>query len=571
MISAERLLQENLPQLQGKPWLQRPATWLLRNLIHEREFTQFAAQYPHLHGIEFVEQVLDYFNFTYSVRDTELDNIPSHGRVVIIANHPIGSLDGLALLKMVSKVRPDVKVVANDLLAELPPLADLLLPVRVFGGTTQRGDLQRINQHLNDDAALIIFPSGEVSRLRPNGVRDTRWRAGFLRMAMTAQAPILPVFIDARNSAWFYGASMVYKPLATMLLVKEMFRQQANNINMRIGELVPFSAFAGNQIPLPAKVKLFKKHLYRIGHDKNGMFNTQSAIAWPEQRQALKAAVEQCECLGKTFDNKHIYLYQYQGSSPILREIGRLREVAFRAVGEGTLQRRDLDSYDTEYYHLLLWDADDLEIAGAYRLGDTAKINASKGRGHLYSDSLFDFDEAAMQPIFAHGLELGRSFVQPRYWGKRSLEYLWIGIGALLRKHPQYRYLFGSVSISSALPIQARELLVHFYRLYFPATQTAMARHHNPFVSQAAGSLNELFVGDDYKADFSTLKHQLAHMGVAIPTLYKQYSELCDGDGVQFLDFGVDPDFSDSIDGLVLVDIEQLKPKKYQRYIAARD
>ena len=169
-----------------------------------------------------------------------------------------------------------------------------------------------------------------------------------------------------------------------------------------------------------------------------------------------------------------------------------------------------------------------------------------------------------MQPYFEKGLELGRSFVQPRYWGKRSLDYLWYGIGAFLQRHPDYRYLFGPVSLSDTYPKAAKDLLVQFYRLYFTHTDT-IATSKTPY--HLAGDLPQTFSGGDYKKDFTLLKHLLANMGVAVPTLYKQYTETYDDGGIHFLDFNIDADFGDCIDGLVLADIHKLKAKKKARYM----
>ena len=567
MLNVEQMIQQQLPNVTQKPWLYGPVKGMLSYLLHEEEFQSFTKRYPHLQGLEFVEQVLDYFNFRYAVRDNELERIPSSGRVVIIANHPIGSLDGLALLKLVSDIRPDVKVLANQLLMAIKPLHNLLLPVNNMQGGTERRRLDAIQAHLAAEGALVLFPAGEVSRLKPNGIRDGKWHSGFLRFATQANAPILPVHIDGRNSVWFYSASMLYKPLATMLLVKEMFKQKQKTISIRIGEQIPYDSFSNLALELPAKVKLFKKHLYRLAKDKPALFKTQSAIAHPEDRKILKKAIESCQLLGETADGKLIYLYQHQQSSAIMREIGRLRELSFRAVGEGSGLRRDIDRFDSHYQHLILWDKEDLEIVGAYRLADTAKILAEHGKEGLYTASLFQFSDK-MQPYLAQGLELGRSFVQPRYWGKRSLDYLWYGIGAYLRQNPQVRYLFGGVSLSNTYPKAARDLMVYFYTLYFNDDQhTAISNSPYDLPPTVLQALQANFSGNNYAEDFVQLKHLLANMGVSIPTLYKQYSELCEPGGVKFLAFGTDPDFADCIDGLVLVDIHQIKAQKRARYL----
>ncbi|RJG42193.1 GNAT family N-acyltransferase [Motilimonas pumila] len=567
MFSVDQVVSQHFPKLNNKPWLRKPLTYFLRRLLHEQEFIDFEQQYPHLSGYDFVEKVLDYFDFSYRTTDREIARIPVTGKVVIIANHPIGSLDGLALLQLLQRIRPDVKVVANELLMSIKPLRPTLLPVNNMNGLTVKDNLQNIHNHLQSEGALIIFPAGEVSRLRPTGIKDTKWNSGFLRIASRAQAPILPIHIQARNSALFYGTSMLYKPLATMLLVKEMFKQNANTVKMTVGKMVPYDSYQGPQLSKSAKVRLFQKQTYRVAKGKNGYFRTESPIAHPENRVVLKQAIEQCEALGFTPDNKHIYLYRHSGSSAILRELGRLRELAFRAVGEGTGTKRDIDHYDSDYLHLVLWDPDDLEIAGAYRFAEAKKCLQQAADTGLYSQTLFQYQNE-MAPYFEQGLELGRSFVQPKYWGRRSLDYLWLGIGAFIAKHPEYRYLFGPVSISDKLPKNAKDLLIYFYQLYFSAPQT-LATANVPYLvdKNLPESLGVEFVGNDYKKDFTTLKTVLDNMGTAVPTLYKQYSEVCDFGGVQFLDFGVDPDFNNCIDGLVLVDLNQLKANKRSRYI----
>lgn len=563
MFSVENLLHHYMPSRSKPGWL----ISMLRRLFYENDFQQFAARYPHLQGLDFVEQVLSYFDFACDVADNELEHIPSHGPVILVANHPIGTLDGMALLRVIARVRPDVRIVANQLLSQVAPMQSLLIPVDNMGNRTSRQQVEAMRDHLDQGRALIIFPAGEVSRLKPNGVRDGRWNSGFLRLAARGRAPIVPLYVRGRNSPLFYLISMLYKPLATLLLIREMFAHRRGRIQLRIGARIPYSAWADKDLSLDQIAKRFRKHLYRLAKGKSGLFRSEAPIALPEDRIQLKEAITECEHLGTTADGKRICLYrrQQQSHAPILREIGRLREIAFRAVGEGSGQRRDLDRYDDDYFHLLLWDPDALEIVGAYRLIPTAEQVAQRGLGGLYSHSLFEYD-AAMEGILEQGIELGRSFIQPIYWGRRSLDYLWQGIGAFLARHPQYRYLFGPVSLSASLPLPARELLIAFYRLYFTA-EPGLAQSRRP----CPPSLPEViaqFTGDDYLCDLTRLKSMLDNLGCAIPTLYKQYTELCEPGGVSFIDFGTDPDFANCIDGLVLVDLSRLKPSRHARYIA---
>lgn len=194
MFTVNDVLNKHYPQVANNPWLFKSLSFVLRHLLHEREITEFGEAYPHYEDIDFVEQVLEYFKISYSTRDVEKERIPTEGRVVIIANHPIGSLDALALIKLVSEVRHDLKVVANQMLMAIEPLHDMLLPVNNMQGGTPKQHLSAIQNHLSSDGAILIFPAGEVSRLRPQGVRDTRWHTGFLHGTTSKSANIASVY-----------------------------------------------------------------------------------------------------------------------------------------------------------------------------------------------------------------------------------------------------------------------------------------------------------------------------------------------------------------------------------------
>lgn len=568
MFSIENVINTQYPSLaaKNKKFL-RPVTAFLRTLFHESEVQQFEQRYQHLSGMDFVEQVLEYFDFTYSVSERDLEKIPTYGKIVIVANHPIGTLDGLALLKMVHKVRPDVKVVANQMLGTVKALEPMLLTVDNINGKTARNNLKNIIEYVKDDSAVIIFPAGEVSRFGPRGIKDGEWSKGFLSIANSAKAPILPIHINGRNSLLFYTLSIVAKPLSTFWLVHEMFKQENKSIIFTVGEKIEHQNHLQNNVSPRDTAALFRRHIYMLAANKPLVFKTQEAIAHPECRQRLRKELKSCERLGETDDNKQIYLFHYRPDTSIMREIGRLRELSFRAVGEGTGKRRDIDRYDSYYMHLILWDEAELEIAGAYRLCDTNSVLSSTGLDGIYTSSLFSYNRA-MKPYMYRGLELGRSFVQPKYWGKRSLDYLWYGIGALLKSNPQYRYLFGPVSISNSYPQPAKDLLVYFYNKYFGVDEkpvTAITPYQIDW--QQNEKLAQQFSANDYKKDFIQLKTMLNMSGHSVPTLYKQYTEVCDHDGVIFSDFNIDPEFSDCVDGFVIVDIEKLKDKKRKRYM----
>ncbi len=567
MINIESALEARFPGLTQRPIVGRSLVNFLRFLCHESEFKQFEEKHPHVEGFDFVEQVLEYFDFSYRVMDREREHIPTKGKVILVANHPIGSLDGLALLKLVSEVRRDVKVLATEVLYSINPLRSLLLPVDNFNHRTQRDNLRAIRKHLDDEGALIIFPAGEVSRFGPQGVRDGKWNSGFIRFAQQTNAPILPLFVDGRNSIFFYALSMLAKPISTLWLVREMFKQANKHVDIRVGNLIYKEQIECLDVRPKTRAKLIKKHVYKLGKGKAliGFKPDYEPVAHPENRQALKREIKQCEKLGETHDGLKIYLYKYQTNSIVMREIGRLRELTFRQVQEGTGKRRDFDRYDSHYDHILLWDDENWEIAGAYRMRSCAGIRYSDDTAPLYTQTLFDLQQG-FQEFLDRGLELGRSFVQPAYQGKRSLDYLWYGIGAYLQQRRDIKYLFGPVSISQSIPDEAKSLLVQFYASWFGSSQQ-LATAKTPFYVNTHQSEQKLQGDQAYKEAFRLLKDTLKQYGGYVPPLYKQYTELCEDGGVQFAAFNIDPDFANCVDGLIVVDLDKVKPQKKQRYL----
>lgn len=561
MFSIDNVLDELYPH--HKPG--ERAVRMLKRLLHEQDFQQFAHDYRHLKGLDMVEQVLEHLQIQCDIPARDLEQIPGHGPLVVVANHPTGTADGLLLLYAISRVRRDIKVVANRILSQLEPLSSLFIAVDNMNNQVRKSAVTEMDNHLAAGGVLIFFPAGEVARWRPEGISDRPWSAGFIKLARRYQAPILPVRIQARNSALFYLTSLISPGLSLLLLIREMFRLRGSRLPVRVGERIPWDGWQATQ-PARELAARFREHVHELGKRGTGYFRTEKGIAPAEDRQTLRQALSQAECLGNAPDGKRIYLWRRNGAeeTPILRELGRLREIAFRAVGEGTGKRRDVDAWDDDYWHLVLWDDDALEIVGAYRFMPGKDALKQRGYTGLYSHSLFDYQQE-MEPILAQGIELGRSFIQPRYWGRRGLDYLWYGIGAWLARNPDYRYLFGPVSISGGMPLAARHLLVAFYRLWFaPVCPLGVSRR--PWPSSLPEVLGE-FTGTDYQQDLAHLKQRLNNLGCGIPPLYKQYSELCEPGGVQFIDFGSDPDFNDCIDGLVLVDLTYLKSSKYQRYI----
>lgn len=569
MVSVESVLKKEYPFLYRYPnFILKPLILFFKMLFHESKINAFVDVH-HEVGLPFIDAVLTHLNISYKVNTKEMQNIPALGKVIITANHPLGALDALALIQMVSSVRQDkqVKIVANRVLASIPQIKDLIIPVDNFNEKLSKSSLKLIDDALNNEEAVIFFPAGEVSRANLYGIRDGKWKSGFAKFAKRTQTPVLPIYINAKNSMLFYTASMIYKPFGTMLLSHEMIAAKNSSFEFKIGELVSSETISNMQLTYKQHAKLFRKHLYRLARNKKTIYQTQQCIAHPESRQSIKQELKAGERIGTTSDNKHIYLMDYEIAPTLLNEIGRLREYSFRKVGEGSGQYKDIDKYDEYYQHLVLWDDDALEVVGAYRIGECGWILSWLGKEGLYLNELCDMDDT-FDNYLEHGIELGRSFVQPKYWGTRALDYLWQGIGAYLSHNPQIKYMMGPVSISGSYPSGARDALVYFYSKHF-GTEASHLKARVPYKlsHHVEDECKAVFDKESYNEDFRQLKEYLRAFNVTVPTLYKQYADLCDNNGVTFLDFGIDADFNNCIDGYILVDVREIKAAKRKRYM----
>lgn len=566
MINVSTAINAHYPNLDKK--ITKPIynglVYTLNKLFHVDEINSFIENNQDIENFEFIERVFEHLEIDYITSSNEKQNIPSSGRVVIIANHPLGALDSLALLKLIGEVRKDVKIVANDVLMQLTQLSSLLLPVNNMTKKTTSSNVKLILDALNNEEAVIVFPAGEVSRARPSGVKDVSWNSGFLRFAEKTKSPILPVSINAKNSFAFYSVSSVFKPASTLLLPHEMFKKKRSVLKLKVGEVVSFETLEQSSINRKTKTKLLKKHLERIGKGKKGIFKTLKSIAHPESRQELKYELKKAQILGRTKDNKIIYLCDYKKDSSLMREIGRLREYSFRKVGEGSGSKRDLDKYDKYYKHLVLWDEDDLEVVGAYRIGESRTMEDYRG---FYTSTLATFHEG-FGKYLNNSIELGRSFVQPKYWGSRALDYLWQGIGAYIKANPETKYMFGPVSLSDQYNDDAKRVIAHLYLTHFGCDEKLVTSNNRFDIQTGNPEVLEIVAGLSYEDDLKSVREYLSYSNLSIPTLYKQYSDVCEKGGVKFLDFGVDPDFGNCVDGFIMVDISMIKESKRKRYIS---
>ncbi len=566
MIDVEDELIKKLPTLKDRsPMLKNSIVKIAQKIIHQDKINEFLTTNAHLEGFEFIEAVLDYFSFDFSYSYSDIENIPATGRVVIIANHPLGALDALCLLKLISIVRKDVKIVVNNFLEEISALDSLFIKVNIFKQFQPKRGIQKIYEALKNEEAIIMFPAGEVSRLSLYGVLDSEWKKGFLRFAENSNSPILPILIDAKNSKTFYAVSILNKTFSTILLSHEMFKQQGKKIKIKIGKLISNKNIAPNSIKREFLVKLHKKHLYSLKKGEKSLFQTENAIAPSQNKQLIKRELREAQILGQTDDGKLIYLYSYKSDSTTLKEIGRLREISFREVNEGTNKKIDIDKYDKYYQHIILWDEDDLEIVGAYRIGDGKSILEEYGFEGFYAYKLFKFQDS-FELCLKKSIELGRSFVQPKYWGTKALDYLWLGIGAYLKAHPNIKYMHGAVSISRSYSPLAQDLIVDFYSSHFGSKLKLVEPRSRFKYSYKKSKLSNINSNDNYKEGLKLLKKKLKKIGTTIPTLYKQYGNLCEKGGLQFCDFNVDSNFN-CIDGFIVVEVEKIKKSKKRKYI----
>ena len=572
MLNVEGTLKQEYPKLFTYPAaFHKPVLTFLKAVLQEEKINRFIGAHKKEKNLAFIDAALEHLNISYRTDHHQIQNIPAIGKVIIVANHPMGAMDAFTLIKMVSSVRHDkkVKIIANRMLSQFEQISDLIIAADNFNGRLTKESMRQIDDALRNEEAVIFFPAGEVSRAYLHGIIDSKWKSGFVKFAKRTQSPILPIYIKARNSVLFYGVSWIYRPLATMLLAKEMFAARNSVVEFTIGEMVGIDTVNDMHLSYKRHAKLMRKHLYRIAKGRRPIYQTQQCIAHPEPRHLIKEELKRAQHIGTTSDNKQIYLAEHEHAPTLLNEIGRLREYSFRKVGEGSGHKRDLDRYDEYYRHLVLWDDDALEVVGAYRIADCQWILSWGGKDALYLNELCSLYDT-FDPYLEYAIELGRSFIQPKYWGSRALDYLWQGIGAYLKHHPHIRYMIGPVSISGGYPAAAKDALVYFYGHYFGSeNKPVSARTPFRLSSLAVEESKIIFSGDDYNEDFRRLKEYLRAFNVTVPTLYKQYAELCEAGGIQFMDFGIDAEFNNCIDSYILVDVSKIKESKRKRYIDA--
>lgn len=567
-INLEKILLEKQISLFENNTLLKSATInIFKKVLHINEINNFLASKEDVTGIEFIDDVFEYLNFTFKISSSDIKNIHAEGRVIITANHPIGSLDSLALIKAISLVRKDIKIIANDILVKVENISELILPVEIEKTSFQRQNINAISRALEEEKAVIIFPAGEVSRLKGLKIRDSKWNKSPIFLSNKLQAPILPVYIKTKNSFLFYALSVLNKRLSTILLSHELFNKRNKHLEIKIGNSIPAKTFNSN-IKNSVYIKLLKKHVYLIGKKKSGVFATEKNIIHPIDIKLIRKELRNSKKLFETKDNKSIYLVEYNKSENVIKELSRLREITFRKVGEGTGNKNDIDKFDKHYNHLVVWNDDELEIVGAYRIGFGKLILDEYGIEGFYSATLFNFSDEFIMDILPYSIELGRSFIREKYWNSYALEYLWQGIGAIVASNQELKYLFGPVSISEEFSEEAISWIITYLKKWYSPKQ-AYITAKNPFLldDELLQYQTKVFDSHIRKSDFNILKTKLKSFNLKYPVLYKHYTETAEDDGVKFKAFNVDTDFSNCVDGFLEIEIDKIKESKKERYI----
>jgi len=573
MLDIEKAYNKNFTKLNEKlpKFVNNFFIKMLQKLFHEKTFNEIHAKNFYQKNFDFADSMIELLGIHYTVEPNELNNIPSFGRVLIIANHITGASDAFTMVQLIANARENrkVKVMVNGMLMGMEQAKDLLIPVDNISGSITKKSFQAINEALQNEEAVIIFPAGIVSRLSWKGIRDLPWKPSFLKIARKNHAPILPIRIEARNSILFYLASLVLPMKFSGLMLPREFATAGDlpPLHYHIGKVVPPASFSDKKIPINEYVEMFYAHLYNLGTKKGEILHTQNTIIPATNKMLLKAEVQQAEQLGRTSDNKRIILADAEHATALIRELGRAREISFRAIGGGTGKTRDNDLYDEYYKHIILWDDDALEIVGAYRIGEVKDIVAHRGLEGLYTYHFCNCDNR-FEEYLDKSVELGRSFIQPKYWGSRALDNLWQGVGAYLAKHPDIIYTYGTVTINADTPKKAVAALVYFYSRYFSEGESFM-KAKIPYVMSDAQKIefDALFNASTYKENFVILKQYLKDLGTAVPTLFKQYTELYEEGAVRFLDFSVNDALHGVVEGFIIADNSKMKASKRKRYI----
>jgi putative hemolysin len=529
-----------------------------------------------------LETLLENMRVEWTVDSSDTARIPASGPVVAVCNHPFGILDGAILITMLSKVRSDVKILSNYFLSAIPELA----PHCIFVDPFKRSETKYANSkglrqailHLKNGGLLIVFPAGEVShwRFRYAQVSDPEWSDTTTRLIRITKAVTVPILCMGRNSVPFHLLGMIHPLLRTTRLPKELLNKTGKQIEVRIGSPIAANRIEG--IADDAKATRYLRwRTYLLGNRQEHPGQIISAPAFlkrepepiaPEVAKteviAEMAALESCENKLDECRDFTVYSASADQIPNALKEIGRLREVTFRQVGEGTGRALDLDPFDSYYTHLILWNKSNQEIAGAYRVVSTREVLRDKGVHGLYTSSLFNFDPKFFDAI-GPAAELGRSFIRPEYQKQFApLLLLWKGLARYAVLHAKVPVLFGAVSISNNYNRSSRELLVRFFRTQAAGPLAQLVKPKRAFRPRMLRDWELAAVQNI--TDLEDLADSIADIEddrKGVPVLLRQYLRM----GGSILGFNVDRKFSNTLDGLIMTDLRKTEPARLRPYM----
>ncbi|MDT0294813.1 lysophospholipid acyltransferase family protein [Mesonia ostreae] len=531
----------------------------------------------HLSGPEFLDSCLEHLEIDYEIPEKDLKRIPKTGPFITISNHPLGGIDGIILMQTLIRQRDDFKIIANFLLHRLEPLKPYIMPVNPFENRKEvKSSMLGIKdsiQHLKDGHPLGIFPAGEVSTDKVDKtIVDRPWLQEAMKLIQKSKVPVVPIYFHAKNSSSFYRLAKLNETIRTAKLPGEMFTQKHRKIKVRIGN--PISVVDQGQHQSLEEYTLFlrkKTYMLSSGFDgkKSLLRNIPKQIKFPSKPKEIvketseflmQKEIDFCRENEKRLlvsKNYEVFLAERKEIPNIVKEIGRLREITFRAIGEGTNNPTDLDEFDDFYHHLFLYDADADKIVGAYRMGFGLKIFPKYGIDGFYLQQLFRF-EPELHKLMSESIEMGRAFIVKEYQQKpMPLFLLWKGIVHCTLRFPEHKYLIGGVSISNKFSEFSKSMMIEFMKSHY----------YDPYVAQYVRPKKEYkvklkdadkdFVFDETEADlnkFDKLIDELEPDNIRMPVLLKKYIK----QNAKVIAFNVDPLFNNSVDGLMYIRIADL-------------
>lgn len=546
---------------------------ILMEIMRINEVNEVFQKAEHLKGTTFIDKILQIIGISVEFDEAELKNIPKEGAFIAIANHPYGGIEGLILLKILCLVRPDSKLMANFLLKKIPNLSDFFIAVNPFENLENSSSISGIKatmELLRAGTPIGIFPAGEVSTYKTDTqqITDKQWHPVVGKLISKANVPVIPIYFHGNNGLLFNLLSYIHPALRTAKLPSELFNKHGHTIRLRIGKpILP------SDLPYQQNSKklldFLRAKTYALGarlEDEKKIFNPRNIfrvnkVPKPIVEEIDKQILEkEVENLGEykiwTEKNYEVYISPCAALPNIIKEIGRLREITFRAIGEGTNKSSDLDEYDIYYNHLFIWDKDANLIVGAYRIGKGDEIFYSMGKSGFYLNELFKISDE-FYPILRQSLELGRSWIRKEYQQKPlPLFLLWKGILKYLLENQQYRYLIGPVSISNNFSKLSKSLLVAFIRKnHFDhdlAKHVKARKNFKPDLSKIDSDL--LIEAHETLKNMDSLISEIENSQMKIPVLLRQYIGL----NAKIISFNIDPKFSNCLDGFLVVDLEKI-------------